>query len=331
MSGILLAFASALLTSAGLLFVLARVLPSDFLLAGTSSRSNHAQPARQIGGLAAAPAAIAILVAASFYVDAADASFLLAAAAGAALLAAVGYVDDRLELPVMPRLACQIAAVVLLLASLGADFRILPDAVPIVLERAATAILLMWFVNLTNFMDGVDLMVVAGIGVPHALLTLFGFLTGTGGGAVISAAVAGAVFGFAPYNTPPARIFLGDSGSLAIGFLTGAVVLLIARDHPVAAFLPFLYFIADSTSVLLLRLAKGENVLEAHSFHAYQLARRAGQSSVSIAMSVAILSMLCTLSAIAAILSQSAAIVALSLAASSAASAALIARMRGVC
>jgi UDP-N-acetylmuramyl pentapeptide phosphotransferase/UDP-N-acetylglucosamine-1-phosphate transferase len=329
MNGILPAFAGAFLICAGLLFVLARVLPGDFLVAGISSRSNHTQPARQIGGLAVVPAAIAVLVAASFCVDAADASFLIAAAAGAALLAIVGYIDDRRELPVMPRLACQVAAVVLLLAFLGPDFRVLPDAVPIVIERTATAILLLWFVNMTNFMDGLDLMVVAGIAVPHGLLALLA-LTG-GAPAVISAAVAGAVFGFAPYNVPPARVFLGDSGSLAIGYLTGAVVLLIARDYPIAAFLPFLYFIADSTSVLLLRMARGENVLVAHSCHAYQLARRAGRSSASVATRVAILSVFCTLSAAAAILSQSTMIVALSLAVSLAATATLIVRMRGVC
>lgn len=331
MSSILVIFAGAFLTSAGLLFALARILPGDFLLAAVNSRSNHTQPVRQIGGLAAAPAATAILVAASFYVGPADTRFLLAAAAGAGLLTAVGYADDRLELPVGPRLAFQLAAVVLLLASLGPDFRILPEAVPIVIERAGTAALLMWFVNMTNFMDGLDLMVVAGIGVPHALLALLALLTGAGAAAIISAAVAGAVFGFAPNNAPPARIILGDSGSLAIGFLTGAVVLLIARDHPIAAFLPFLYFIADSTSVLLLRLARGENVFKAHSSHAYQFARRAGQTSASIAARVAILSLFCTLSAAAAILSQSAAILVLSTAASVVATVAFIGRMRGIC
>jgi UDP-N-acetylmuramyl pentapeptide phosphotransferase/UDP-N-acetylglucosamine-1-phosphate transferase len=330
MSGIVVVLVVSLILCGSLLFALTWLLPADFLLAGISSRSNHTRPARQIGGLAAVPAAIAGLIVASLYSDTADARFLLAAAAGAALLMVVGYADDRLDLPVAPRLACQIAVVVLFLFAMGPDFRVLSEAVPLSFERTAIAVVLLWFINMTNFMDGLDLMVVAGIGIPHALLALLGLLTGVNAGAAMaSAAIAGAVFGFAPFNVPPARIFLGDSGSLAAGFLTGAAVLLVARHHQVMAFLPFFYFLADSTSVLLLRLVRCENVLKAHSSHAYQIARQKGHSTNSIAARVALLSLFCTLAAGAAILTQSTTMVALAVAGAIAATGWVIARMRG--
>ncbi len=154
-------------------------------------------------------------------------------------------------------------------------------------------VFLVWFTNLTNFMDGLDWMVVSGIGLPHALLALCGLVGLVDGDvALFCAAIAGALLGFAPANAHPARLFLGDSGSLAIGFLTGVAVLWLAERHGVAALLPFLYFLVDSGSVIILRLLRGENVLRAHSFHAYQVARRSGEAVAAIVTRISLFGVL---------------------------------------
>ncbi len=287
MNPLLTVFVVAFVVCAALLFVLAKMLPADFLAAQRSARSNHVTAARQIGGLAVVPAVLLALLLA--WLLGADGRFLSGLGAGIVVLASVGFLDDRRETSVALRLGAQFAAALIVVACLGADFRLLGGFLPFYLERGLIVLGLMWFINLTNFMDGLDLMVVAGIGVPNAVLALLcGWLIMGSPAAPVAAGVAGALAGFALFNRPPARIFLGDTGSLPLGLATGAVVLLMARQWPAAALLPFLYFLADSTSVLLIRLARRENIATAHSKHAYQIARRSGRSVGSIAGLVAV-------------------------------------------
>lgn len=276
--------------TATLLAGLSRLLPGAFLAAAVTARSNHAGPARQIGGLAAAPAAICAIALVAL-AGAVDPPLAIGAGAAAALLTVLGFVDDRNELGAGAKLAGQFAAAILLACSLQPELRMLPGFVPLAVERALLAVALVWWVNMTNFMDGLDLMVVAGIGVPHAVLALAGAAGLVDAApAMLSAAVAGALLGFAPFNSPPARIFLGDSGSLALGLLSGAVVLLLAARSPWAALLPFAFFLADSVSTIMLRRLRGEDILAAHSTHAYQVVRRAGRRVPSIVAEVAAIS-----------------------------------------
>lgn len=291
---IVAAFVASAVACSALLFILTRLLPADFLAAAINSRSNHTQPARQIGGLGVAPAAIATVFVAALLTQTDQLSPLLVAAAGASLLAVVGYLDDRHDLSVGVRFGAQFAAAALFVLCLPDTARILPEAFPLWLERVAAAIFLAWFVNMTNFMDGLDLMIVSGLGVPHALLMLFGLAGLASGVPVLSAAIAGALMGFIPFNRPPAKIFLGDSGSLSIGFLAGVGVLFLAFEHPLLALLPCAYFMVDSISTILLRLSRRENILRAHSSHAYQVARRGGWAVLRVVGAIAACGLLST-------------------------------------
>jgi UDP-N-acetylmuramyl pentapeptide phosphotransferase/UDP-N-acetylglucosamine-1-phosphate transferase len=181
--------------------------------------------------------------------------------------------DDIRPLGAGLRLAFQALAVGLVVATLPDDLRIV-SAAPFLIERAAIAVGLLWFVNLVNFMDGIDWMTVAEI-VPAtaglAALTALGALPPLGGLAAL--ALCGAMLGFAPFNRPVARLFLGDVGSLPVGLLTGwLLVLLAGRGHLVAALLLPLYYLADATITLGRRLARGERLWEAHRMHFYQRA-----------------------------------------------------------
>jgi UDP-N-acetylmuramyl pentapeptide phosphotransferase/UDP-N-acetylglucosamine-1-phosphate transferase len=154
------------------------------------------------------------------------------------------------------------------------EIRILPDTVPLWLERGLVVLAGIWFVNLVNFMDGIDWMTVAEVVPITAVVALLGVagiiplwigLTG--------AVLLGAMLGFAPFNKPVAKLFLGDVGSLPIGLLVGWMLLKLAGMGALAAavLLP-LYYLADATITLLRGLARGQRVWEPHRSHFYQQA-----------------------------------------------------------
>ena len=90
---------------------------------------------------------------------------------------------------------------------------------------------------------------------------------------VVAIALFGAMIGFAPFNRPVARLFLGDVGSLPIGLILGWLLLLLAaHGHLAAALLLPLYYLADATITLLRRLIKGDLPTQAHRDHFYQRA-----------------------------------------------------------
>jgi len=113
-------------------------------------------------------------------------------------------------------------------------------------------------------------------------------------------ALAGALVGFAPFNRPVARLFLGDVGSLPLGLLIGWCLVLLAADgHLAAALLLPLYYVADATLTLGLRLSRGEKVWVAHRSHFYQRATDNGFRVIEVVRDVFLLNVvLAALSAI---------------------------------
>jgi UDP-N-acetylmuramyl pentapeptide phosphotransferase/UDP-N-acetylglucosamine-1-phosphate transferase len=275
-----LVFLVAAATSVGLILLLKPAL-ARYALARPNARSSHKIPTPQGGGIAVVAATFAGVLAgaalASIAPDMLRALWPLAAAV--VLLAAVGAGDDIFHIPVGPRLILQFVAVGLVVAALPDDARIIPR-LPWWFERAALLIGGVYVVNLVNFMDGIDWMTVAEVGpVTAGLCGLFWFGALPLRDAVIAAALLGAVAGFAPFNRPVAKLFLGDVGSLPIGLLLFWLLLQLAtRGHVAAALLLPLYYLADATVSLGRRLAKGENVLQAHRSHFYQRATDLGFS-----------------------------------------------------
>jgi UDP-N-acetylmuramyl pentapeptide phosphotransferase/UDP-N-acetylglucosamine-1-phosphate transferase len=188
-------------------------------------------------------------------------------------LAAVGFADDIRPIQVLPRLLLQAAAVGIVVFAAPADLRIVP-AVPVLLERTLLLFAGLWFVNLVNFMDGLDLMTVAELVPITGTLIVLGWLGELPAlPALIAAALCGAMLGFAPFNRPVAKVFLGDVGSLPIGLLLGWCLLQLAWHHQVAAALLLpLYYLADATLTLLRRMARREPFWAAHRTHFYQRA-----------------------------------------------------------
>jgi UDP-N-acetylmuramyl pentapeptide phosphotransferase/UDP-N-acetylglucosamine-1-phosphate transferase len=275
-----LVFVVAVATSVGLILLLKPAL-ARYALARPNARSSHKIPTPQGGGIAVVAATLAGVLAGAALASIAPDMLLALWPLGAAavLLAAVGAGDDIFHIPVGPRLMLQVVAVGLVLAALPDDARVIPQ-LPWWLERAALLIGGVYVVNLVNFMDGIDWMTVAEVvPVTAGLCGLFWLGALPLRDAVIAAALLGAVAGFAPFNRPVAKLFLGDVGSLPIGLLMFWLLLQLAtRGHVAAALLLPLYYLADATVTLGRRLAKGENVLQAHRSHFYQRATDLGFS-----------------------------------------------------
>jgi UDP-N-acetylmuramyl pentapeptide phosphotransferase/UDP-N-acetylglucosamine-1-phosphate transferase len=276
--------------STALVAALSVLLPRTFLAARITARSNHQTVARQIGGIAVTPAALAVALA--------TASDGFPALLIAILLTfAVGLLDDAFDLP------AALKGLVLAVTAALALYAFHPPITSATWQYALLAfafLFLFYWINAANFMDGLDLLEVVGIGLPLSFCSMM-LITTPGAPnnlAILGLAVSGALAGFAVFNFPPARVFLGDSGSLVCGLVSGCVITETAYfvSLPIAV-LPFLYFLADTLSTLAIRLADGENVFQAHSRHAYQVARRTGMSSQTIVMQVGLLTLLlCALS-----------------------------------
>jgi UDP-N-acetylmuramyl pentapeptide phosphotransferase/UDP-N-acetylglucosamine-1-phosphate transferase len=253
---------SGLVSAAGIMILL-RVGALGLPLDQPNERSLHRQPVPRIGGLGV----IAGIVL-GWVLAAPEQSILLLAAT--VLLALVSLADDIRSLPVIFRLLFHTAAAV-------AAVSVVAPAV------TASAVIwvaaLVWMTNLFNFMDGSD-----GLAGGMALLGFGCYgLAALGEGdvamAAISWSIAAAATGFLVFNFHPARVFLGDCGSIPIGFLAGALGLLGWRSGIWPVWFPcmvFAPFVVDATATLLRRLWRGEPFWQAHRDHYYQRLVRMG-------------------------------------------------------
>jgi UDP-N-acetylmuramyl pentapeptide phosphotransferase/UDP-N-acetylglucosamine-1-phosphate transferase len=282
---------AAALICTGLIVVL-RPLLQRYALARPNARSSHATPTPQGGGIAVMIAtAIAVALAGWLGLPYADTAVPIVLAA-AFCLGAVGMIDDLRPIPVVPRLVLQLAAVTLLFTTLPWQLRIL-QPLPIALERALLTLALLWFINLVNFMDGLDWMTVAEMLPITVTLAALAFLGEAPSDVLpIALALAGALLGFAPFNRPVARLFLGDVGSLPLGLLTGwCLIELASHQHLAAALLLPLYYLADATITLFRRLLNRERFWDAHRSHFYQRATDNGFSVRQVVSSVFLLNL----------------------------------------
>ncbi|MET4261146.1 UDP-N-acetylmuramyl pentapeptide phosphotransferase/UDP-N-acetylglucosamine-1-phosphate transferase [Bradyrhizobium sp. S3.12.5] len=265
----LLAVAIAALISA-LITWTSRPLLQRYSLARPNVRSSHRIPTPQGAGIAVIAATLVVALAWAAWANVAMPPALVIATIAIAL---VGFADDIVSLPVLVRLVLQAACVGAVVFTVPEYARIMP-ALPLAFERALILLAGVWFVNLVNFMDGLDLMTVAEVVPVTAALLLLGWLGDLSSPAtLVATALCGAVLGFAPFNTPVAKVFLGDVGSLPIGLLLGWCLLELAwHGQPVAALLLPAYYLADSTVTLFRRIVRREQFWSAHRTHFYQRA-----------------------------------------------------------
>ncbi|GAB4193411.1 MAG: glycosyltransferase family 4 protein [Thalassobaculales bacterium] len=251
---------------------LAAALPRWNVLDRPNARSSHVRPTPRGGGIAVIAA-----IAAGWL--ALDAAVLWPAVALALALAGLSFADDIRSLPATVRLAAHLAAVIALMPAVGP---VTGGLLPPALDLALAGFAWLWFVNLFNFMDGID-----GISGVEAAIIGLGLALLVPDLAGPGLVVAGAAIGFLLVNWHPARIFLGDVGSVPLGFLLGFLLLTAAaRGDWVAALVLPAYYLADATLTLLRRAWRGERLTEAHRQHFYQHAVRSGRSHAAVAGAV---------------------------------------------
>jgi len=242
-----------------------------------NERSSHAVPVPRGGGLAVTPAVALVWIGLATVTGAIGP---LALALGALGLMALSWLDDRAGLPPLPRLTAHAVLVAAGLALLDPGALVFQGALPLWADRLLSGLGWLWFLNLYNFMDGIDGLTgseTASIGLGLILVT---GLAGLGGGMIpFAAAIAAAALGFLLWNWPPAKLFLGDCGSVPLGFLLGGLLIgLAVHGQLVAALILPAYYLADATITLVWRLIDGEKVWQPHRRHFYQRAVRGGRS-----------------------------------------------------
>ncbi len=187
---------------------------------------------------------------------------------GIVILSILGWVDDHRSLSVSLRLAVQLVVSLYLIWCAGRQ-EWLQGAVPML----AGGVFVVWMTNLYNFMDGSNGMAgLQGVFAGCVMAWLF-TLSGETGSALIALLLAAACLGFLPWNLGHAKVFMGDVGSLALGFGVGALLLYGAGSgavDPPAAWLVMLLFVTDSTLTLLARVMRRERWYNAHRQHLYQ-------------------------------------------------------------
>jgi len=277
----------ALVALGGSLYLTAaamRWLKRRAILDRPGARSLHSAPIPRGGGLALVPTVgLCWIVLAALGVAPPQSAAIAVVALALALLS---FVDDLRSLPVILRLLGHVAAVILGISLLPADAPIFQGWLPPLLDRVATAAIWVWFVNLYNFMDGIDGIAgveTASLGIGTALVaTLAG-----AAGAPPALAAAAAALGFLRWNWQPAKVFLGDSGSVPLGYLLGWLLLLLAGQGLWAAALILpLYYLADATITLVHRALRGERVWQAHRSHFYQRAAQSDGDHAAVSLIV---------------------------------------------
>lgn len=246
-----------------------------------NERSSHTMPIPRGGGLAVMGTIMIGLL--GFALPLAFTNTLLLIAA-LLLLLFISWIDDKKNVSAALRLLVHLIAATVGSFALGEHAVLFGGSLPFWIDRLLMILGWGWFMNLYNFMDGIDGMTslesiscATGVGL---LLTMIG-TEDVMFSQTLCVLIIGACLGFLKLNWHPAKIFLGDSGSVPLGFLIGFLLLKLATIdviHLLPAFLIALYYIADSGVTLAKRAIRGEKIWQAHRQHYYQGAT-AGEGS----------------------------------------------------
>lgn len=280
------------LVAAAVIAVLGRSQWSSRLADHPNERSLHSVPTPRVGGIGLLVGALPVAAAFAEH----PVGVLLGCAAALALLCVL---DDVQSLPIQVRLPAHTVAagvaVLAMVAPAAGHFGL--NAV----EALLAVVILVWMTNLFNFMDGSDGLAGGMAAIGFGALALAAARAGATPLALTAAALASASAGFLAHNFPPARVFMGDAGSVPLGFLAGALGLYGALAglwplwFPLLVFSPF---IADATVTLARRVVRGERFWRAHRDHYYQRLVVAGWSHRRLALAAYALMALAAASAL---------------------------------
>ncbi|GAB4163839.1 MAG: glycosyltransferase family 4 protein [Rickettsiaceae bacterium] len=275
----------SLILSLCLTKILLRVLTSYGVVDVPSNRRTHVKTTPRGGGLGFVIIFITLLPAFVYYrfgtieyVNTVLQIFLP--------LALVSFWDDISHVNIPIRLIIHVLCSVLAIMWLIHPKTILHSEMPIYLDLVIGAIALLTFLNVYNFLDGIDGITVSEtihLSLTLLILCFLGYdsIPNVDMIIVIDVIILGWAVGFLFFNWQPAKIFLGDIGSISIGFLLGVCLLTVATVGPrffTACVIAALYYIADGGLTILIRIVKGEKIWEPHLQHFFQKSVKKGRS-----------------------------------------------------
>ncbi|MFH1361266.1 MAG: MraY family glycosyltransferase [bacterium] len=254
-----------------------------------NDRKVHTEPTPRLGGLAIFFGYVlsigSVLIFFDFPGKNIDFSLIIGIILSATLLLLVGIIDDIRGLRAMTKLFFQVLAT-LLVIWFGVKISFITNPVEGILPIGALAVplTLLWVVGVTNainLIDGLDGLATGVALISCVTLFIVAILSGQVGAAILLAALLGTGLAFLRFNFPPASIFLGDSGSLFLGFIlaTSAIVGVLKTTLVVALIVPVLILgvpIFDTLFAIVRRLKSGKNPFEADDRHIHHMLLRAG-------------------------------------------------------
>ena len=280
----------ALLVSSAVIALLIRTRAAALALDHPSQRSLHATPTSRLGGIGI----VAGVAVAWWYAGVTVESWLII---GLTVLVAVSLLEDLRGVPVLLRLAIHLLA-----ALLAATVLFRPGFDPWYILAAAIATA--WMTNLYNFMDGSDGLAGGMAAFGFGSYGVAALLGGDFSFAAFNLSIAAAAGGFLVFNFPPAKVFMGDVGSIPLGYLAAVYDISgwLRGNWPVwFGIVVFSPFIVDASYTLLKRLLRGAKVWQAHREHYYQRLVQSGWGHRKTALGEYALMILCSSLAIAGI------------------------------
>lgn len=263
MSGFVLAVAF-FATVLGIM-VYARIARALGIVAVPNERTLHAKPTVRGAGIVIA-LVFSIHVLARYLGGELSCTAFVPLFAGGGAIAILGMIDDVVQLSTRMRLMAHLGGALLAVAVIGEPFGLGW------LGLAFVVLALVWMINLYNFMDGIDGMAASGgmfVGIAAGL-----FLWNAGSSFSLLPLVLGtASLGFLMFNWPPARLFMGDSGSGFYGYAFGVIALLTIHEGTLSLWTWIIllgYFVGDTTTTLAIRIATVRRFWGTHRSHAYQ-------------------------------------------------------------
>ena len=254
-----------------------------------NERSSHQEPVPKGGGIIVTGVAIIALI----IIFNQSNEIYLPLIIAALVLAIISWVDDLRELPASLRLTAQFVAVTFVLSMMSPSEPYFHGLIPNWLEMIIVAFIWVWFINIFNFMDGIDgITSVETISIGMGLFFIILLCDAPPEIGLSGLVLAASTLGFIWWNWSPSRLFLGDVGSIPLGFITGWLLLQVLTTPlwAVSIIIP-LYYLADATITLIKRCLNKENFWLPHRKHFYQIATNRGLSHAHISTTILILNM----------------------------------------
>ena len=267
-------------------------LHKNSLLDHPSSRSNHEQSTPKGGGIILIPAII-ISISLYFFIENTINLKWVIFLLSIFFLFLVSLLDDIKSLPAVLRLIVQSLCVIISVYFIRDDITFFLNSLDIIIKLNVSESLLfylfvsliffswLWLINLFNFMDGMDGLTALQMIFLALTINIISFMNFFDKDLQFLGLVIFAAFlSFFRHNKPSAKIFLGDSGSIPCGYITGFVLIeaFLKQEPFFSIFIVLMYFILDATITLIIRIIKNKNVFTAHSDHFYQIMIRKGFS-----------------------------------------------------